>query len=272
MPDDNKATGRGQGTALAGSAGRATRRRAASVAALAAVAALAVGLGGYALSTPPGAADDAARTAAQASAGTLADSVNGDSAKTPAAADSTSGAGAVKEEETPAGAGKDAAKEDNPGESAGSHDAPELAPDARLAEVEQPVAEPVAFGKKATAEAFKVSVSRMEAIQGKAEGVGEVAGPAVRFVVTVWNTSDEELNLDAAVVMAEYGQDRIPATELSKSGARAFPATVAAGKDASGTFVFQMPAKERGTVRVLFNQSASEQVVAFEGAAPTGKG
>ncbi|GER22679.1 hypothetical protein NCCP1664_11760 [Zafaria cholistanensis] len=271
MPDENKAAGRGQETAPAGSAVPAARRRAVSVTALVAVAALAVGLGGYALSTPPGAADDAARTAAQAGAGTLADSAQEDSAKTPAAAEPTSGAGAAKEKDTSAG-GKDAAKEDGPGKADGSRDVPEVAPDARLAEVEQPVAEPVALGKKATTESFKVSVSKMEAIQGKAEGVGEVAGPAVRFVVTVWNTSDKELDLGAAVVTAEYGQDRIPATELSKSGAKAFPATVAAGKDASGTFVFQMPAKERGTVRVLFNQSASEQVVAFEGAASTGKG
>ncbi|WP_345152461.1 DUF4352 domain-containing protein [Arthrobacter ginkgonis] len=252
------------------------RRRAATATALAAVAALAVGLAGYALSTPPRGADDAARAAAQGAAETPGGGEESPSAvETPS--DSPAEATAEPtEDDADAGAKedaeKDAAKEADASQPTGSPDAPGVAPDARLAETEQPVADPVAFGKKATAGSFEVSVSKLEAIEGKAEGIGEVAGPAIRFVVTVRNTSDTELSLDAAVVTAEYGKDAVPATELSQSGAKGFPATVAAGKDASGTFVFQVPTKERGSVRILVNQSASEKVAAFEGAAPTGKG
>jgi hypothetical protein len=258
------------------------RRRAAAATALAAIAALAVGLAGYALSTPPSGTDDAARAGAQAAEtpgggaeSPPADNAPSDSAAGATAAPTPDGTKAGAKEDAGKGGkdtGKDAAKESDAGPSTGSPDAPAAAPDARLAEAEQPVADPVAFGKKAAAGSFEVSLSKLEAIEGKAEGIGEVAGPAIRFVVTVRNTTDADLRLDTAVVTADYGKDAVPATELSQSGAKGFPATVAAGKEASGTFVFQIPTKERGSVRILVNQSASEQVVAFEGAAPTRKG
>lgn len=272
MPGDTPPPDRGQGTASAGAPSALARRRALPAVALAAVAALAVGMAGYAFSVPPKDSGEQARVAGQAATRTAVDDGESPTAAVTPSGSPPEASAALTPEETAAGAEEDAVKETAPGKPTGSPDMPQVAPDARLAETAQPVTGPFAFGKKASVGSFEVSVSKPEAIQGEAEGIGEVAGPAIRFVVTVRNTSDADLRLDAAVVTADYGKDATPATQLSQSGAKDFPATAAAGKDASGTFVFQVPTGERGIVRIFFNQSASEHVVAFKGAAPTGKG
>ncbi|MCG2620540.1 hypothetical protein LVY72_01285 [Arthrobacter sp. I2-34] len=143
-----------------------------------------------------------------------------------------------------------------------------VAKDAELAAKSKPIAPAVQLEQAAQIDGGTVSVSKIEAIEAKADGIGEIAGPAIRFSLEVRNTSAKALKLDAADVTVEAGAQKLPAIELNGSGASGFPKAVAAGKSASGTFVFQVPEDQREQVRIHLNFSVSETVVAFEGAAP----
>ncbi|NOJ60759.1 hypothetical protein [Arthrobacter sp. 260] len=145
--------------------------------------------------------------------------------------------------------------------------------DAELATVEQPVSEPVALGEPAVVTAgLTAAVSAMEAIEAEAFGIGEIAGPALRFVVTVENTSDEAVSLSNSVVNVEYGPESLPAVQLTGSGATEFPASVDAGASVSTTLVFSIPADQRDQIRILLNVEASSPIAAFVGAAPGEEG
>ncbi|MBG6192122.1 cytoskeletal protein RodZ [Arthrobacter sp. CAN_A212] len=145
--------------------------------------------------------------------------------------------------------------------------------DAELAAIEQPVSEPVTLDEpSAFAKGITASVSSMEAIDAEAYGIGEIAGPALRFVITVENTTGEAVSLTNSVVNVEFGPDSLPAVQLTGSGATEFPATVDAGESAATTLVFSIPADQRDQVRILFNREASSPIAAFEGAAPGEEG
>ncbi|MBB2923960.1 hypothetical protein [Cellulomonas cellasea] len=94
-----------------------------------------------------------------------------------------------------------------------------------------------------------VTVDALERIQGDGEGPGQVDGPAVRFTVRVSNGSAGELSLVGAVVNAYFGAGQTPGVQLNGSGSAALPSTVAAGAEATGTYVFLLPA-DATTTRV----------------------
>ncbi|MGW6175019.1 hypothetical protein ACWF5H_16150 [Arthrobacter sp. NPDC055138] len=140
--------------------------------------------------------------------------------------------------------------------------------DAKRAATPKPVARAVRLREPADVAGGVATISKIEAIEAKAEGIGQIAGPAIRFVVEVQNTSASDLKLDTAEVTVEAGAQTLPAIRLDGSGTKLFPREVEAGKKASGTFVFLVPEDQRGQVRIYLNYAASESVVAFEGAAP----
>lgn len=94
-----------------------------------------------------------------------------------------------------------------------------------------------------------VTVDALEAIQGDGNGPGEIDGPSVRFTVRVSNGSDAGLSLVGAVVNAYFGDAQTPGIQLSGSGSSPLPSSVAAGADATGTYVFLLPA-DAATTRV----------------------
>ncbi|MET1155914.1 hypothetical protein [Arthrobacter sp.] len=143
-----------------------------------------------------------------------------------------------------------------------------VAKDADRAATPKPVARAVQLHETAEVAGGVATISKLEAIQAEAEGIGQIAGPAIRFVVEVRNTSTTELKLDNAEITVEAGAQKLPAIRLDGSGTKLFPLEVAAGTSASGTFVFLVPEDQRGQVRIYLNYAASESVVAFEGAAP----
>lgn len=145
--------------------------------------------------------------------------------------------------------------------------------DAELAKIEQPVSEPVAFEEPSEmSEGLSATVGSLEAIEAEAFGVGEIAGPALRFVVTVHNSTNAPVALGTAVVNLEYGPEKLPAVQLSGSGAEAFAESVEAGGSATATLVFTVPADQRDQIRILLSVEASSPIAAFEGAAPGDKG
>jgi hypothetical protein len=113
------------------------------------------------------------------------------------------------------------------------------------------------------------SIGDLAAIDGVADGPGEVAGPALSFEVTVRNDTDEAVSLASTVVTVSTGEDRLPADALT-TGATALPAEVAAGASATGTYVFTVPVDRRDDVRIAFDYLVGTPVVVFAGEAPRG--
>ena len=110
-------------------------------------------------------------------------------------------------------------------------------------------------------------ISDIEAVDGEATSPGEIAGPAVRFTLTLANASDAEVPLETTVVNVYYGKARTPASPLSE-GAAPLPARVAAGDEVTGTYVYVIPRKSRERVLITVDHSVDVSLVAFEGSMP----
>ncbi len=133
-----------------------------------------------------------------------------------------------------------------------------------------PPAEAAPVAIDATAEPVPgvvTSISALAAVDGVADGPGEVAGPALSFDVTVRNDTAEPVSLAATVVTVSTGEDQLPADALS-TGSVPLPADVAPGASATGTYVFTVPADRRDDVRIAFDYLAGTPVVVFAGEAP----
>lgn len=154
----------------------------------------------------------------------------------------------------------------------GAESAPGPAPasDARLATQERPVAAPVEISAGSSESGgVDIRVTAMEAVDGEAQGIGEVAGPAVRFTVSVTNNNDSPLDLSNAVMTVESGADNAPCTPLSGPDAVALPSAVDPGQSATGSYVFLVPVTSRDLVTVYLSYSVDAPVAAFKGAVPT---
>ncbi len=142
--------------------------------------------------------------------------------------------------------------------------------DEELATIDQPVAPPVPLvATKVVKSGVSATISELVAVEGEATGIGEIAGPAIRFKVTVVNDTGAEISLDPAVINVSYGQDDSPASTLSGPGTVPFPASVAPGTSASGVFVFGVPKEARNVVKIYLNLDAATPIAAFEGQAPS---
>ncbi|OFI38960.1 hypothetical protein BIU82_16790 [Arthrobacter sp. SW1] len=138
-----------------------------------------------------------------------------------------------------------------------------------LATIAQPVAPAVPLTEKKTVRnGVTATITGLQAVDGEARGVGEIAGPALRFTVTVSNGTASALKLGTALVNVSYGADDSPASPLSGPGATEFPLSVAAGASASSTLVFAVPLDQRGKVRISFSLDALTPIAVFEGQAP----
>jgi hypothetical protein len=112
------------------------------------------------------------------------------------------------------------------------------------------------------------SISDLEAVDGTARGPGEVAGPSLRFAVSVRNDTSVVVSLSSTVVNFYFGADQTPATELAAPGGVALPDEIAAGGTARGVFVFNVPDDGRDLVQIAVDYSAGVPIVLFEGPAP----
>ncbi len=145
--------------------------------------------------------------------------------------------------------------------------------DKALADTPQSVAPAVELGVASKPQGgVTATVSSIEAVDGKAQGPGEISGPAVRFTVTLNNGGTNALDGNAVVVNVDSGPDHIPALVLSGPGAVNFPSSIEPGNKASGTYVFLIPNNQRDDVRIFFNYKVSSPIAAFEGAVPKAQG
>lgn len=114
----------------------------------------------------------------------------------------------------------------------------------------------------------EVAIDRLESVDGVAIRPGDVAGPAIRFAVTVANSTDATVSLDTAVVTVDYGSARTPANELIRPGGSAFPPTVEPGASSEGIFIFTVPPDDRDLVRITVDYSVDAAPIVFEGPTP----
>jgi hypothetical protein len=134
----------------------------------------------------------------------------------------------------------------------------------------EPPLEAPAVPLDASAEAIEgveVSITGIRAVDGTADGVGEVAGPALDLDVRIANDTGEAVSLETSIVTVSSGQDRLPADELG-SASVPLPALVEEGQTATGTYRFTVPVDRRDDVRVVFDYLAGTPAVVFEGSAP----
>lgn len=111
-----------------------------------------------------------------------------------------------------------------------------------------------------------VRVTKIEAVEGEAIVPGEVAGPALRVTVSVENSTADAIDLRTATVTLAFGDPWQVGNPITKPEGAAFPASVAPGETASGTFVFEAPEDARDHVRIELDLSIDDPIVAFEGA------
>jgi len=138
------------------------------------------------------------------------------------------------------------------------------------ADGQTPPAQAPAVGLDATAQpvpGVDVALGALQAVEGVADGPGEVAGPALSFTVTVVNGTDAPVSLAAAVVTVASGADLLPADPL-RTGSAPLPAEVPAGGTATATYVFTVPLERRDDVRIAFDYLAGTPAVVFAGQAP----
>ncbi|MGY1733755.1 hypothetical protein ACI798_19785 [Geodermatophilus sp. SYSU D01045] len=124
------------------------------------------------------------------------------------------------------------------------------------------VGEQAAVGDGVTAE-----VQDLEAVEGSAEGPGQVAGPAVRVTVRITNGTDAPVSLDAVAVDLTTGPDATPASPLEDASYAPFTGTVEPGGDAVGVYVFTVPGDARDAVTVAVGYQAGAPYLVFTGTA-----
>jgi hypothetical protein len=113
-----------------------------------------------------------------------------------------------------------------------------------------------------------VSIDSLEAVEGEAQGPGEVGGPALRFTLTMRNDGDAPVSLESTVVNVYSGPDQAPAVDLSGPGGVPLPGEVAPGATVTGVFIFMVPPEQRDQVKIGVDYTVGVPIVVFEGAGP----
>ncbi|MGY1841495.1 MULTISPECIES: hypothetical protein [unclassified Modestobacter] len=155
-----------------------------------------------------------------------------------------------------------AAPEEAPTPSTGANPATPPADSAEL----PPALPVVSLDEPVVVDGLTASLSLIEAIEGRATGPGDVAGPAVRVTVRIDNPTDGELSLDGVSVNLFHGPDRTPASPLADPSRSPFGGTLPSGDAAEGVYVFSVPTDARSDVTVEVGYRAGAQLAAFTGA------
>ncbi|KQO11425.1 hypothetical protein ASF06_01870 [Agreia sp. Leaf244] len=114
------------------------------------------------------------------------------------------------------------------------------------------------------------TVGKITSVDGVAKGVGETAGPAIRFEVTITNESAETIDLGLTTILVDYRADLVPGTQMSgNADQESFPASLASGKSATASYVFTVPVEDRESVRITIDYLAGVPLAVFAGSVPT---
>lgn len=115
-------------------------------------------------------------------------------------------------------------------------------------------------------EEVTVSLARIEEIQGRASGPGDVAGPALRVTVRIVNETGAEVPLDGVAVNAYYGAGRTPAPPLNDPTRSEFTGRLPAGETVEGMYIFRVPPDQRSEVTIEVGYRPGAPRAMFTGA------
>lgn len=125
-----------------------------------------------------------------------------------------------------------------------------------------PVSRTASFGGNVSAH-----ISRVQAITAKAQGPGEITGPAVALTIVLRNGTRKPIGLDSTNVTLTYAAARTPGIQMLGPPSAPFHGAVAPGKDADAVYVFTVPKADRARVDIQLSYSPDAPVVQFSGAA-----
>lgn len=110
------------------------------------------------------------------------------------------------------------------------------------------------------------SVVSVQAVDGRATGPGDVAGPALMVTLRLVNGTAEALSLDAVSVNLSTGEARAPASPLGDPRRAPFTGTLSAGGSAEGVYVFRAATGDRDRVDVEVGYRPGQAIAVFSGA------
>lgn len=143
-------------------------------------------------------------------------------------------------------------------------------PSATVPATENPFPEldPVEPEEPGVAEGLEASLVKFESVQGEVVGPGDVAAAAVRVTVEITNTGTKPLNLDLIVMNAYMGEQRDPAETYEQPGGDPVSGSLAAGKTATGVYLFRIPEDRRDDVTFVVDYHAGLPAITFRGPVP----
>ena len=111
-------------------------------------------------------------------------------------------------------------------------------------------------------------VTGLTAVMGEARGPGDIAGPSVRFVLTVTNNTAAKIPLEGAAVNLFHGTDLTPSSSLPGPGVIPLPEDLAAGATATATLVYSVPPGDRALLTITLDYTVDTPLVVFAGPGP----
>lgn len=131
---------------------------------------------------------------------------------------------------------------------------------------EIPTASPVSlestanFGNKVTAK-----IVSSKSINATAHGSGEISGPAAQLTISVSNGTAQPISLaDVTVNLTDANGN--PANTVSDPSMKPFTGNLAAGKSATGVYVFTLAKNHPNPVTISLSYTVDAPVVLFTGA------
>ena len=118
-----------------------------------------------------------------------------------------------------------------------------------------------------SADKVEVALTSLKAIRSKAQGPGEVSGPALAVTVSVANGTGSAFDLaNAVVTLTDAAGD--PGAGMAGKPSSPLPESVAPGQKATGVYVFNVAKGRRDPVIVDVSVNPETPIVVFRGNAP----
>jgi Domain of unknown function (DUF4352) len=105
----------------------------------------------------------------------------------------------------------------------------------------------------------------LQTFTAAAQGVGEVAGPALAVTVEITNDGAQALSLDSVAVNLYRGAAGVPASRVLAESASTFSGPLAPGASARAVYAFSVPEADRDVVTVTVGYSAGTATAVFSG-------
>lgn len=122
-----------------------------------------------------------------------------------------------------------------------------------------PLTRAAEFGGKVSAR-----ITSVKAITAKAQGPGEITGPAVAVTLQVTNGSKRALEVDRVTVNLADSHGN-PGSPMSSDPASPFSGSIEPGGRATGTYVFSVGADLRSPITLSMSYTTEAPVVLFVG-------